>query len=496
MTGRLAGKIAVVTGGASGIGEATCRLFAREGALVVVADLNRAAGERLVAELRAGGAVADFFATDVSADASVGALVDGVMARHGRLDVLFNNAGIGSWTDRGEAGWWRVVDVNLTGVFLGLRHGVRAMRRVGGGAIISTASHAGLRGVQAGVYGATKAAVMTLTRWAALTYAPERIRVNSILPGNIYTPIHDLRRHDAVNRYLDGDRASFAVDPIEGQPPPEGREETIERFRQIHPLGRLATVDDIAHGALYLASDEAGQVTGIDLPVTGGILPPLFRDRVLAARAAAGDAPPDPPADGAILLATGNDVLASALADRFAAAGLRIERLADPTETDPDRVRARLVAVGPLAGVVFGLRPDRSGDGPEPSPVAWREELAANLRAPWVLVEAAADVLPPGGAITIVADAAGLTGAGASPGFCAAASGLIYLSETMAAAARPRGVRVNCLIPERSSDLRSAEAVGGPASAADVAEVVFTLARGVRGLTGLQLSLETAHPGD
>ena len=249
MSAQLDGRVAVVTGGASGIGRATVLRFLAEGANVVMGDLNREAGDGLVAEVGDAGRLA-FIRTDVAEEHDVAALVGAAVERHGRLDVVFNNAGIGGafgpLTDIDVEHWDRTFAVLTRSVFLGIKHGARAMIGQGdGGSIINTASIAGLTGgggPQA--YSAAKAAVVNLTYNAAMELAPHRIRVNAICPGVIFTPL-------AIGRNVGA--LAHTVDVM--QPwPDRGRSE------------------DIAGAALWLAGDDSTFVTGEAIRVDGGLL--------------------------------------------------------------------------------------------------------------------------------------------------------------------------------------------------------------------------------
>lgn len=246
---RLADKVAIITGAASGIGRASALLFAREGAAVLVADVNERGGADAVAAIVAAGGRAAFQRTDVSSSEDVRAMVQAALDRFGALDILFNNAGIAgesAWlAQSSEDNWRRVLDVNLTGVYLGMKHALPVMMERGGGSIISTASVAGLVGWRAAAaYSAAKAGVINLTRTAALEYARYNIRVNCICPGVIETPLlHAVQGADAESR---------------------------ARLVQMQPLPRLGQADDIASMALYLASDESAFVTGAAMVVDGG----------------------------------------------------------------------------------------------------------------------------------------------------------------------------------------------------------------------------------
>jgi NAD(P)-dependent dehydrogenase (short-subunit alcohol dehydrogenase family) len=248
--GAIEAKVAVITGAASGIGAATAERFCREGAAVVIADLNESGG-RAVAETcaRAGGR-AVFVRTDVTREADVSAAIERAVEAYGRLDIMFNNAGLGGAIGPLEAtpveDWDRTQAVLLRAVFLGMKHAIPRMRAVGGGSILSTASIAGLRG-GAGphAYSAAKAAVINLTRTVALEVAKDDIRVNCICPGAIETPL-------LTNRFT-MDQASLSA-----------------AMALLQPLPRGGTPDDIAAMALFLASADARFITGAAMVVDGG----------------------------------------------------------------------------------------------------------------------------------------------------------------------------------------------------------------------------------
>ena len=248
--GRLENKVAVITGGASGIGAATVKRFCAEGAAVVIADLNRAGGRELVDAVTATGGRATFQHTDVSVEADAHAAMQRAVAAYGRLDVVFNNAGlggaIGSLEETSVEDWDRTQAVLLRGVFLGIKHAIPHLRAAGGGSIISTASVAGLRG-GAGPhsYSAAKAGVINLTRSASLELGRDHIRVNCICPGGIHTPL-------ISSRFPGGDEA---LTPL---------------LAMLQPLPRAGYPEDIAAMALFLASDESAFVTGAAMVVDGG----------------------------------------------------------------------------------------------------------------------------------------------------------------------------------------------------------------------------------
>src|SRR3569832_831448 len=245
----LQGKAAIITGGASGMGKAASLLFAERGAHVVVADLNVKGGEDVAAEASARGPRCVFQRTDVSNEDDVKALVARAVSEFGGLDILFNNAGIGGAVGPLEQisveDWDKTHAVCLRGVFLGIKHGVGAMRVCGGGAIVNTASIAGVWGYpMLHAYSAAKAGVVNLTRSAALEFAADGIRVNCIAPGGVATPIVGA---------IGGNKEAVEAALARGQPVP-----------------RAGQPEDIAHAALYLAGPHAGVVTGHTLVVDGG----------------------------------------------------------------------------------------------------------------------------------------------------------------------------------------------------------------------------------
>jgi NAD(P)-dependent dehydrogenase (short-subunit alcohol dehydrogenase family) len=244
---RLKDKVALITGGGSGMGRASCRLFAREGARVAVVDRVVGAGEETASLIRDDGGEAFFVEADVADAAAVERMVATTVETSGRLDVLFNNAGVeGPSVDLlgyGEDDWARVIAVNLTAVYRAMRAAIPHMIAQGGGVILSTASVAGLVGLaRSSGYSAAKAGVIGLTRTVALEYGPQGIRANCICPGFVATPM---------------------LDRVLG-----GREESV--LHRLAPLRRVGTPDDIAAAALFLASDEASYVTGVPFMVDGG----------------------------------------------------------------------------------------------------------------------------------------------------------------------------------------------------------------------------------
>lgn len=249
--GVLAGKVALVTGGASGIGRAIAVSFSRAGASVVVVDLNAVGGQEVVAEISAAGSRASFVQADVSRNEDVAAAVAATRSRFERLDILVNNAGIirrASVIETSEEDWDRVMAVNVKSAFLFAKHALPAIAASGGGAVINIASGWGLvGGRRAAAYCASKGALVQLTRAMALDHARDRIRVNCICPGDTDTPM--LR-----------DEAAQLAEP----------DESFLADAARRPLGRLGRPEDIAQAAIFLASDASAFVTGTTLVVDGG----------------------------------------------------------------------------------------------------------------------------------------------------------------------------------------------------------------------------------
>jgi NAD(P)-dependent dehydrogenase (short-subunit alcohol dehydrogenase family) len=248
MAGLLEGKIALVTGAASGIGRATSLVMAREGARVVVSDINAEGGEETLSAIKDLGGQGIFIHADVSKAEDVQALVAGAVETYGRLDCAYNNAGIegfmeGRLHEYPEDIWDRLIDINLKGVWLCLKYEIPRMLEQGGGAIVNTASAAGLVGSRRlSAYVASKHAVVGLTKAAALEYARDGIRVNAVCPGIIDTPM--------VQRLIAGRQ----TDDEEPQ----------------HPVGRLGAPEEIAESVAWLCSDAASLVTGAAMAVDGG----------------------------------------------------------------------------------------------------------------------------------------------------------------------------------------------------------------------------------
>ncbi|MDW3214557.1 MAG: glucose 1-dehydrogenase [Ilumatobacteraceae bacterium] len=258
MGDRVAGKVAIVTGGASGIGRASAVRLAEEGAIVVITDIQDDTGKDAVAEIEAGGGTAQFAHLDVTSEDEWIALVASVSSEHGRLDVLVNNAGIGigaSIVEMTLADWQRQQAINLDGVFLGLKHCIPAMRDSGGGSIINMSSVAGLKGsARLAGYNATKGGVRLLTKGVALECAQNRwnVRVNSVHPGIIDTPIWN--------------------SVVPGSLRPGGEPLDVAAMAAMAvPTGVLGQPTDIANGVLFLASDESSYMTGTELVIDAGV---------------------------------------------------------------------------------------------------------------------------------------------------------------------------------------------------------------------------------
>jgi NAD(P)-dependent dehydrogenase (short-subunit alcohol dehydrogenase family) len=249
---RLANKVSVITGGARGMGLSTAELFAREGASVVIGDVDERAGERAAAAMTEAGGKVVFQRCDVSVETEVAALIETAEREFARLDILFNNAGVEqplTASDELDAALFeRVLDINLKGTFLGCKYALQAFLRAGGGVIVNNSSVSAYANVGGNLsYAASKGAIMSLTRVLAIEYAKRNIRVNAICPGVIDTGMN--RRN-----------LELAGDP----------DQLTEKWMSATPMGRMGTGDEIAETVLYLASDQSSFVTGIGLLIDGG----------------------------------------------------------------------------------------------------------------------------------------------------------------------------------------------------------------------------------
>ena len=249
---KLEQRVAVITGAGSGIGQAMALLFAREGARILATDLNGAAAQETAGRIVAAGGVAEAAEVDATVPEQVRGMIERAQAAYGRVDILCNNAGIGSTTDVVECEpdeWDRVMAVNVRSVFLGCKYAVPVMIAQGGGVIVNTASVAGMVGiVKRASYSASKGAVIALTRQVAIDFVEHGIRVNCVCPGTVDSPW--------VGRLL-----NQAGDPT------AARQALVAR----QPMGRLGTPEEVAAAALYLASDDAAFITGTGLVIDGGL---------------------------------------------------------------------------------------------------------------------------------------------------------------------------------------------------------------------------------
>jgi meso-butanediol dehydrogenase/(S,S)-butanediol dehydrogenase/diacetyl reductase len=248
MDKRFTGKVAVITGAASGIGAAAARRFVQEGATVVLSDVDEAGGQSLAEALAKMGGTVHFMRTDVSDAVQVEKLMQSAVDRYGALHIVFNNAGVGAYgkaPDLEPEVWRQVIAVDLHSVFYGCRSAIPRLRAVGGGAIINTASISGLYGDYGLLaYNAAKAGVVNLTRTVAIDHAREGIRVNAVCPGPIETPL---------------------LSPVLGMP--SARDE----YAKLVPMGRVGKPEEVAAVVAFLASDDASYITGAAIVVDGGI---------------------------------------------------------------------------------------------------------------------------------------------------------------------------------------------------------------------------------
>ena len=248
---RLEGKVALITGGAKGLGAVQARLFAKEGAKVGIADVLESEGRKLEAEIAASDGDAIFIKLDVTREDEWSRAVDAMVNRFGKLNILVNNAGIirvATIEETSAGDWDQVLEVNAKGVFLGPRAAIPAMRQAGGGSIVNISSIAGLIAhVRLAAYSASKSAVGSLTKCTAVEYAKDGVRANSVHPG----PIDNVMVHPGLAN--------------------ESKKRNASRNEmQLIPMGRIGRPEEVAYGVLYLASDEASYVTGSELVIDGG----------------------------------------------------------------------------------------------------------------------------------------------------------------------------------------------------------------------------------
>lgn len=277
--GRLTGKVAIITGGGSGLGWATALHFGREGARLVVGDINPEGGQRTVEMICERGGDATFVRTDVTSASQQTQMIDTALGRYGRLDILFNNAGYPRYAplaELDETTWDQVVDTSLLGVFLGCKYAIPAMLRTGGGSIINTASTAAQRGfVGSGAYSAAKGAIIGLTRAVALQYGKQGIRVNAICPGLVDTAFHSSAARKAMEVYwstrseevFTRQAALLSADSVVDSEREARRRAWLER----HHVPRVARPEDVADLVVFLASDESEQIQGAVVQVDGGV---------------------------------------------------------------------------------------------------------------------------------------------------------------------------------------------------------------------------------
>jgi NAD(P)-dependent dehydrogenase (short-subunit alcohol dehydrogenase family) len=249
---RVKGKVAIVTGGAQGIGKATCLILAKEGASVAVTDLNDDGGKKVVEEIKKGGGVADFWHINVTHEKEVEQGFADIYRKYGKINILVNNAGISGYHKATHEitteEWDRVIDVDLKGVYFCIKYGAPYIKKAGGGSIVNLSSMMGLIGGHDPVYHAAKGGVRLMTKSDATIYAADNIRVNSVHPGFIKTPLFE-----AISAKSEGKGSEPGRDLVSGI-----------------PLGRLGVAEDVAKGILFLASDESSYITGSELVIDGG----------------------------------------------------------------------------------------------------------------------------------------------------------------------------------------------------------------------------------
>lgn len=250
---RVKDKVAIVTGGALGIGRAACKVLAEEGAIVAITDVNDEAGKEVMNEIIYDDRIAEYWHLDVSNEKDVEHVFSEVSEKFDRIDIIVNNAGIAGVNkpthEISEEEWDKVMNVNVKGVFYCTKHAIPYLKKAGGGSIINLSSIYGIISAQdIPPYHASKGAVRLMTKTDALLYAKDKIRVNSVHPGYIWTPL---------------------VEEM-GKQSPQGLDKFRENLDSLHPVGHVGEPDDIAYGILYLASDESKFVTGSELVIDGG----------------------------------------------------------------------------------------------------------------------------------------------------------------------------------------------------------------------------------
>jgi NAD(P)-dependent dehydrogenase (short-subunit alcohol dehydrogenase family) len=251
---RLKDKVAIVTGGASGIGRATCLLMAKEGAKVAVLDIDDDAGKELTAEIKRDSGIADFWHMDVTNEQEIERVFADIHGKYGKINILVNNAGIPGFLKETHEitaeEWNRVINVDLNGVFFCTKHIIKYMKMVGGGSIVNLSSMLGIIGGNDPAYHAAKGGVRLLTKSDATIYGKDKIRVNSVHPGFIVTPMFEGLASNT----------------------PDGKEAFFDHCAGTIPLGRLGKAEDIGYGIVFLASDESAYITGCELVIDGGYI--------------------------------------------------------------------------------------------------------------------------------------------------------------------------------------------------------------------------------
>jgi len=252
---RVKDKVVIITGGANGIGEATAKLLAREGASVAIVDIDDGNGKKVASEIKSSGGSASFWHMDVAKEEEVKQVFTDIYSKYSQLHILVNNAGIASPRKAAHETaieeWDRVMDVNLKGAFFCTKYAVPYILETGPGSVVNVASVYGIIGCDTPIYDTSKGAMRSMTKSDALIYAKDNIRFNSIHPGNIITPL--FRKLAAV------------IDPV-------GVDNAINKLSASNPLGRMGTPEEIANCILFLASDESSYVTGTELIADGGMV--------------------------------------------------------------------------------------------------------------------------------------------------------------------------------------------------------------------------------